>query len=101
MNGNLQNVALAGVNTVRSTRNLTPNFRPCRYIYKSLSKQKSEIYLNILEEDATELMLEECTSSSHDKLQLAVKVFYAQFDLTKVKVPIHHLKCTQVKVHNF
>ncbi len=85
-------MALAGVNTVRNTRNLTPNFRPWRnigkHIYKSFSKQKSEIYLNILEEDATELMLEECTSSSHDKLQLAVKVFYAQFDLTKVKRPI-------------
>ncbi len=51
-----------------------------KQIYKSFSKQKSKIYLNILEEDATELMLEECTSSSHDKLQLAVKVFYAQFD---------------------
>ncbi len=40
-----------------------------KHIYKSFSKQKSEIYLNILEEDAdnsTELMLEECTSSSHD-----------------------------------
>ncbi len=70
MNGNLPNVALAGV------------------IYKSFSKQKSEIYLNILEEDATELMLEECTSSSHDKLQLAVKVFYAQFDLKKATRPI-------------
>ncbi len=45
-----------------------------KHIYKSFIKQKSEIYLNILEEDATELMLEECTSSSHDKLQLAVKV---------------------------
>ncbi len=33
-------------------------------------------------------MLEERTSSSHDKLQLAVKVFYAQFDLTKVTRPI-------------
>ncbi len=36
------------------------------------------MYLNILEEDAdnaTELMPEECTSSSHDKKQLAVKVF--------------------------
>ncbi len=45
------------------------------------------MYLNILEEDAdnsTELMPEECTSSSHDIKQLAVKVFYAQFDLMKV-----------------
>ncbi len=41
------------------------------------------MYLNTLEEDAdnsTELMPEECTSGSHDKQQLAVKVFYAQFD---------------------
>ncbi len=37
------------------------------------------MYLHILEEDAdnsTELMPEECTYSSHDKKQLAVKVFY-------------------------
>ncbi len=36
------------------------------------------MYLHILEEDAdnsTELMPEECTYSSHDKKQLAVKVF--------------------------
>ncbi len=49
------------------------------------------MYLNILEEDAdnsTELMPEECASSSHDKKQLAVKVFYAQFDLMKVTRPI-------------
>ncbi len=59
-----------------------------KHIYKSFSKQKYEIDLNILlEEDADnsiELMLEECASSSHDKKQLAVKVFYAQFDLMKV-----------------
>ncbi len=30
-------------------------------------------------------MPEEGTSSSHDKKQLVVKVFYAQFDLIKVK----------------
>ncbi len=49
------------------------------------------ILTNILEEEAdnsTELMPEECTSSSHDKQQLAVKVFYAQFDLMKVTRPI-------------
>ncbi len=49
------------------------------------------MYLNILEEDAdnsTELMPEECTSSSHKKKLLAVKVFYAQFDLMKVTRPI-------------
>ncbi len=46
------------------------------------------MYLNILEEEATELMLEECTFNSHDKLQLAVKVFYAQFGLTKVTRPL-------------
>ncbi len=33
-------------------------------------------------------MLEEGTSSSHDKKQLAVKVFYAQFDFMKVMIPI-------------
>ncbi len=33
-------------------------------------------------------MLEECTSSSHGKEQLVVKVSYAQFDLTKVTRPI-------------
>jgi len=33
-------------------------------------------------------MPEEWTSSSHDKKQLAVKVFYAQFDLMKVTRPI-------------
>ncbi len=41
------------------------------------------MYLHILEEGAdnsTELMPEECTSSSHDKKQLAVNVFYAWFD---------------------
>ncbi len=51
----------------------------------------SEIYLNISEEDAdnsTELMPEECTSSSHDKKQLPVNVFNAQFDLMKVSRPI-------------
>ncbi len=45
------------------------------------------MYLNILKEDAdnsTELMPEECTSSRIDKKQLAVKVFYAQFDLIKM-----------------
>ncbi len=49
------------------------------------------IFTNILEEDAdnsTELMPEVCTSSSHDKQQLAVKVFYAQFDFMKVTRPI-------------
>ncbi len=49
------------------------------------------MYLNKLEEDAdnsTELMPEECTSSSHDKKHLAVKVFYAQLDLMKVTRPI-------------
>ncbi len=50
------------------------------------------MYLHILEEDAdnsTELMPEECTSSSHDKLQLkSGQVFYAQFDLMKVTRPI-------------
>ncbi len=49
------------------------------------------MYLNTLEKDAdnsTELMPEECTSGSHDKQQLAVKVFYAQFDLMKVMRPI-------------
>ncbi len=49
------------------------------------------MYLHILEEDAdnlTELMPEECTSSSHDKKQVACKVFYAQFDLMKVTRPI-------------
>ncbi len=49
------------------------------------------MYLNILEEDAdnsTELMPAECTYSSHDKKQLAVKVFYAHFDLMKVTRPI-------------
>ncbi len=49
------------------------------------------MYLYILEEDAdnsTELMPEECTSSCHDKKQLTVKVFYAQFDLMKVTRPI-------------
>ncbi len=56
-----------------------------------ISKQKSEIYLNILEEDTdnlTELMPEECTSSRHDEKQLAIKVFNAQFDLMKVTSPI-------------
>ncbi len=51
----------------------------------------AKIDLNILEEDvdnSTELMPEECTSSSHDKKQLAAKVFYAQFDLMKVTRPI-------------
>ncbi len=42
------------------------------------------MYLYILEE----LMPEECTSSCHDKKQLTVKVFYAQFDLMKVTRPI-------------
>ncbi len=46
------------------------------------------MYLHILEEDATELMPEECTSCSHDIQQLAGKVFYAQFDLMKVTRPI-------------
>ncbi len=49
------------------------------------------MYLLIVEEDAdnsTELMPEESTSSCHDKQQLAVKVFYAQFDLMKVTRPI-------------
>ncbi len=49
------------------------------------------MYLNTLEEDAdnsTELMPEESTSGSHDKQQLEVKVFYAQFDLMKVTRPI-------------
>ncbi len=53
----------------------------------SLSEQKSETYINILEEDAdnsTELIPEECTSSRYYKKQLVVKVFYAQFDLMKV-----------------
>ncbi len=52
--------------------------------------QKSYIYLNILEEDAdnsTELMPEECTSSSHDKKQLVFKFFFL-FDLMKVTRPI-------------
>ncbi len=34
-------------------------------------------------------MPEECISSSHDTQQLAVKVFYAQFDLMKVTRPIN------------
>ncbi len=49
------------------------------------------MYLSILEEDAdnsTEVMPDECTSGSHDKQQLAVNVFYAQFDLMKVTRPI-------------
>ncbi len=33
-------------------------------------------------------MPEECTSSSHDKKQLEVKVFLAEFDLMKVTRPI-------------
>ncbi len=33
-------------------------------------------------------MPEECTSSSYDKQQLVVKVFYAQFDLMEVTRPI-------------
>ncbi len=33
-------------------------------------------------------MPEECTSSSHDKQQLVVQIFYAQFDLMKVTRPI-------------
>ncbi len=44
------------------------------------------MYLNILEGDAdnsTELMPEECTSSSRDEKQLAIKVFNAQLDLIK------------------
>ncbi len=46
------------------------------------------MYLHILEEDATELMPEECTSCRRDQKQLAAKVFYAQFDLMKVTRPI-------------
>ncbi len=61
-----------------------------KHIIKLFSKNTSEMYFNTLEEDhnSTELMPEECTSSSHDKRQLVVKVFYAQFDLMKVTRPI-------------
>ncbi len=61
------------------------------------------MYLHILEEDtnnSTELMPEECTSSSHDKKQFAVKVFCAQFDFMKVPRPITLYPITLMDKHN-
>ncbi len=79
----------------KQKRNLKVDLGKCVQMYRApfLYLPGAPNSLNppiILEEDAdnlTELMPEECTSS-HDKKQLAFKVFYAQFDLMKVTIPI-------------